>query len=249
MEIQLTYKGKNYKADLSRPRDISLPVAAGEGHVRAWYLPPVIIEPVRMGDWTGAVTGGASVNFRNILFNPHGHGTHTETIGHISPEIFSVNSFFREFFCFVILVSILPEQMNGDQVITRDQLAEACPETADAIIIRTMPQDPSRRTRNYSHTNPPYLHEAAAVWLREKGVRHLLIDTPSVDREEDGGQLLSHRAFWNYPGQPRFDATITELVYADEEVPDGLYFMNLQVAPIENDAAPSRPLLFALYAC
>lgn len=248
MQIQLTYKGKNYNADLSKPHDISLPVAAGGDQVRAWYLPPVVIEPVRMGDWTGAVSSGASVNFRNILFNPHGHGTHTETVGHISPDNFSVNSCFREFFCFATLVSILPGQVDGDLVILKEQLAGACPETADAIIIRTMPQDPSRRHRDYSHTNPPYLHHEAATWLREKGVRHLLIDTPSVDREEDEGRLLAHRAFWNYPGQPRLDTTITELVYAGEEVPDGLYFMNLQVAPFENDAAPSRPLLFALSA-
>lgn len=148
-----------------------------------------------------------------------------------------------------MLVSIRPGQVDGDLVILKEQLAGACPETADAVIIRTLPQDPSRRHRDYSRTNPPYLHHEAAAWLREKGVRHLLIDTPSVDREEDGGELLAHRAFWNYPIQPRLDATITELVYADEEVPDGLHFMNLQVAPFDNDAAPSRPLLFTLNPC
>lgn len=249
MEILLAFKGKNYKADLAVPYDISLAVAPGEGHVRAWYLPPVVMEPVRMGDWIGAVASGASVNFRNILFNPHGHGTHTETVGHISPEIHSVNTFFREFFCFADLVSISPFEQDGDRIILRGQLASACPDTADAVIIRTLPDDPGKCNRDYSHTNPPYLHHDAAAWLRERGVRHLLIDTPSVDREEDGGNLLAHHAFWNYPERPRLDATITELVYVGSEIPDGRYFMNLQVAPVENDAAPSRPLLFSLNPC
>ncbi|HBB80565.1 MAG TPA: metal-dependent hydrolase, partial [Cryomorphaceae bacterium] len=29
-------------------------------------------------------------------------------------------------------------------------------------------------------------------------------------------------------------------------VPDGVYLLNLQVAPLENDAAPSRPILYSL---
>jgi hypothetical protein len=73
-----------------------------------------------------------------------------------------------------------------------------------------------------------------------------MIDLPSVDREEDGEKLLAHHAFWNYPQATRLDATITELVFVDDKIKDGFYFMNLQVAPFVNDAAPSRPLLFEL---
>jgi hypothetical protein len=38
-------------------------------------------------------------------------------------------------------------------------------------------------------------------------------------------------------------ATITELVYVKDEIPDGRYDLNLQTAPFVNDATPSRPLL------
>jgi len=248
MEITLTHKGSTYQVRLHEPEDISLPLIAGEHQVCAWYLPPAAMEPVRMGDWVGDVRRGAGVNFRNVYFNPHGHCTHTETCGHIALEQFPVVQHFRDFFSFAQLVSIAPEQRNGDAVISRVQLENACPDPEEALIIRTLPNAAAKKTRNYSNTNPAYMDADAAHWLREKGVKHLLIDTPSVDREEDGGKLLSHHAFWNYPEQPRLDCTITELVFVPDTTADGLYFMNLQVAAFMNDAAPSRPLLFTLHS-
>ncbi|MBL7923764.1 MAG: cyclase family protein [Bacteroidia bacterium] len=246
MQIRLEYRNLFYKTDLSHALDISIAVEAGEGHVRAWYLGPARIEPVRMGDWVGEVRSGAAVNFRDVYFNPHGHGTHTETLGHISAEDVSVRRHFRDFFCFAHVVSVLPLRVEADALITLEALRRACPQPAEALVLRTLPNSTGKQTQNYSNTNPAYLAEEAALWLREQGVKHLLIDTPSVDREEDGGKLLAHHAFWNYPQAPRTGATITELVFVPDEISDGLYFMNLQVAAFENDAAPSRPLLFAL---
>ncbi len=246
MIATIQYKGENFRIDLSKGHDISIPLEAGEGHVLAWYLGPLQIEAVRMGDWVGEVKSGAAVNFRNIHFNPHSHGTHTESVGHISPEIVSVNRYFNEFFCFARLLTVEPEKINEDHVISLRSLQEKCSEPPEAVIIRTMPNDRGKLSKNYSGSNPPYLEADAAKWLRESGVRHLLIDLPSVDREEDGGKLLAHHAFWNFPEEPRYGATITELVFIPGEIADGLYFMNLQVAPFENDASPSRPLLFPL---
>ena len=42
-----------------------------------------------MGDWVASVQEGASVNFNNIAFNPHAHGTHTECVGHITKAFYS----------------------------------------------------------------------------------------------------------------------------------------------------------------
>jgi hypothetical protein len=90
------------------------------------------------------------------------------------------------------------------------------------------------------------LLEEAALYLVEIGVEHLLIDLPSVDKEKDNGKLLSHNAFWNTQGEVRKQATITEFIFVDNSIKDGLYFLNLQVAPFENDASPSRPVLYKL---
>lgn len=246
MNAIIQYNGTEYTINLAEPLDISMPLAPGDGHVLAWYLSPLTIEPVRMGDWTGDVKQGAAVNFRNIFFNPHGHGTHTETVGHIIAEEVSVNKHFREFFCFATLVTLSPRHLEEDFVISKEMLQTALPEVSEAVILRTLPNGKEKTAKNYSNTNPPYLEAEAAAWLREQGVRHLLIDLPSVDREQDGGALASHHAFWHHPQQTRYDATITELVYVPDAIADGLYFMNLQTAPFENDASPSRPLLFRL---
>jgi len=109
-----------------------------------------------------------------------------------------------------------------------------------------MPNDGLKLKTNYSGANPPYIHHTAIQYLVEQGVEHLLIDLPSVDREEDEGKLLAHHAFWQYPEKVRTKATITELVYIPDEVKDGLYLLNLQIASFELDASPSKPVLYEL---
>ena len=88
------------------------------------------------------------------------------------------------------------------------------------------------------------MQEGAALYLKQKGIKHVLIDLPSVDKEKDDCQLLAHHAFWNTKGKLRMDATITEFIYVPNAVEDGEYFLNLQIAPFENDATPSKPILY-----
>lgn len=247
MNAEITIRGKIYKTDLSKPIDISIPLRAGEENVIAWYAPPVTIEPVRMGDWVGEVAQGASVNFKTVTVNPHAHGTHTECVGHITREFVSLNQNLKQFFFLAELVTVEPEIFNDDRIIYREQLVNAFKDSAaEAIIIRTRPNTNKKQTLHYSNTNPPFLHHDAAIWMVEKGIKHLLLDLPSVDKEKDEGMLLAHNAFWNTKGKIRYDATITELIYADPKVADGLYLLNLQITSLENDASPSKPLLFSL---
>ena len=79
----------------------------------------------------------------------------------------------------------------------------------------------------------------------DKGIEHLLIDLPSVDREEDGGLLAGHKAFWKLPAPGgREHCTITEMIYVDPSISDGLYLLNIQTPSMTLDACPSRPVLF-----
>ena len=110
-----------------------------------------------------------------------------------------------------------------------------------------MPNTKEKLSKQYSNTNPTYLLEDAAIYLKETGVKHLLIDVPSVDKEKDGGKLLAHNAFWNTKGKLRLDATITELIFVPNSIEDGTYFLNLQIAPFENDATPSKPVLYKIF--
>lgn len=245
MKATIQHKDREYKIDLSNPFDISLSLRGDERNPVAWYLGAPKIEPVRDGDWVGKVSEGASTNFNNIYFNPHGHATHTECVGHITPEFYSINETLKNFFFLAKLVSVSPQKVGEDEVITKEALEKVLkPNQAEALVIRTLPNTIAKRSKKYSHTNPPYLEEAAARYIRECGVDHLLVDLPSVDKEKDEGKLLAHKAFWNYPKNTRFQATITELVYVPSKVEDGLYFLNLQPASFENDAAPSKPVLY-----
>jgi len=246
MIASIQLEKRKIQIDLSKGIDISTPLRAEEGQVSAWYVDPIQIEPVRAEGFVGSVKEGGSVNFRNILFNPHGHGTHTECVGHITTEVYSVNEHIREYFMMAQLISVEPEKIEDDLVITKDQIIPHLIENTSALVLRTLPNSADKLKRNYSGTNPAYLSDELLVALREAGIRHLLLDLPSVDREVDGGALLGHRAFWNLNGDIRMNASITEMVYVPSEVKDGEYFLNLQFPSFENDASPSRPLLFAL---
>ena len=247
MIATLKYRSRNYTIDLSKPLDISISLRASKDNVNAWYLEEPKIEPVKFDDWFGSVAKGANVNFNNIWFNPHAHGTHTECVGHITKAFHSINKNLKQFFFMAEVISVAPEMSDEDFVISKKQIQFALGnKKRDAIVIRTMPNMKDKLTKHYSNTNPTYLTEEAAIFLREKGIKHLLIDLPSVDKEKDGGKLLAHNAFWNTKGKLRLDATITELIYVPNKVQDGTYFLNLQIAPFENDASPSKPILYKI---
>lgn len=239
----ITYRNTSF--DLTKPLDISTPLHAGEPQINCYFAPPFQISPVIMGDFTGDMKLGGLLNYKNVSLNPHGNGTHTECVAHIADLPLTVNKALKQFHFLAQLISVSPQKIeNGDQVIFKEQLDALLQPHTEAIIIRTLPNTSEKLHKNYNKTNPPYLHFETAAFLCEKKIQHLLIDLPSVDREEDEGKLLAHRAFWNYPANPRLDATITELIFVPDAVADGIYLLNLQIASFEMDAAPSKPVLF-----
>ena len=247
MIATIQYNSKKYQIDLSQPLDITIPMRASKSNVNAWYLEEPKIEPVKDGEWIATVKDGACINFNNIFFNPHGHGTHTECVGHITEKVHSINQNLKQFFFLAEVVTVPPEKLKGDFVISKKQLQFALGnKKRDAIVIRTLPNTKEKLTAQYSHTNPTYLSEEAAQYLKEKNIKHLLIDLPSVDKEKDDCELLAHNAFWNTSGKLRMDATITELIFVPNSIEDGTYFLNLQIAPFENDATPSKPVLYKI---
>jgi arylformamidase len=243
--IQL--KDREVTIDLSDPLDISIPLEASSRNPLAWYQKEPVVSPVVMGDWIGNVKMGASVNFNDIQFNPHAHGTHTECVGHISEEFQSVQESLKRYFFTAEVISVTPEPKGDDQIISAKSIMERLlSKKPEAVVIRSLPNPTDKKGRHYSNTNWPYLMEDAATFLREIGVLHLLIDLPSVDKEKDDGALLAHKAFWNYPRDTRIDATITEFIYVNDAILDGTYLLNLQTAPFVNDATPSRPVLYKI---
>ena len=248
MIATIQYNSKKHTIDLSKPLDVSIPIDVTKQNINAWCVDDPKIQPVKDGKWIGSVKKGAAVNFNSITFNPHSHITHTECVGHITEEVHSVNKNLERFFFLAEVITVVPELKGEDMVISKKQLQFALGnKKREAIVIRTLPNLKEKKSFQYSNTNPVYLLEEAAEFLKEKGVKHLLIDLPSVDKEKDEGKLLAHNAFWNTSGELRLDATITEFIYVANSIKDGVYFLNIMIAPFENDATPSKPVLYEVF--
>ncbi len=248
MQITFIHERRGFRADLSQPIDLSIPLRQGLDNPNCFYAPPVDFWPVEAGSFIGSTARGGPVNFFNVTFNPHGNGTHTECVGHIAKERYVLRDCLLEAHFRAKLVSLYPQKTaDGDRVLFQGQIEDVLAKNeVEALIIRTLPNDSLKQRTNYSGANPPYLHHEAARYIAECGVQHLLLDLPSVDREEDGGQLLAHRAFWQYPDAVRKHCTITEMIYVPNEIRDGVYLLNLQTASFDLDASPSKPVIFAI---
>ena len=249
MKAIIEHEDKKYSVDLAKPIDISYPLVPGAITPKCFWAPNVEVEPVRAHGFVGSTAEGGDVNFYDVKFNPHGNGTHTECVGHIAKVQHSVQESFDQFHFIAKLITISPRIIdNGDLVIQEDQITAALGEELyDAIIIRTLPNSIPLKKIDYSESNPPYIEVACIPHILNKGIKHLLIDLPSVDRESDEGALASHHAYWQYPALSHDKKTITELVYIDNVHQDGLYLLEMQVAPLVLDASPSRPVLYSLH--
>jgi kynurenine formamidase len=247
MIIEFEHFNKKYTADLDKPLDISLPLFSGENNPNAFHIAHPKFEPVKVGTFVGSVQEGGACNCENLFLNAHGNGTHTECVGHISKERITINQTLKQFYAIAQVISVSPTTIeNGDYMVMLNSIENIFNKEAEAIIIRTLPNNVSKKTGQYSGNNPTYLEPALGTFLANNNIKHLLVDLPSVDREEDGGALATHHAFWQYPNNTRLNATITELIFVDDAITDGFYLLNLQIASFESDASPSKPVLYQL---
>jgi arylformamidase len=247
---------------LKNPIDISIPLNFNGLQPNAFGVEPASSEACEYGSLVGDTRRGGSCNFEQITLIPHCNGTHTECVGHITNERISVRECLQDVIIPAVLVTVEPEQSDGDFLITQKLIADALtPQAAfadksvrvpTALIVRTLLNDDSKLSRAYDESNiPPYFTTDAMEFIVECGFKHLLVDLPSIDLLYDEGKLVNHRIFWNVEQgsfevntATRIDSTITELIYVPNEVADGEYLLNLQIAPLESDAAPSRPIIF-----
>ncbi|MEZ5428205.1 MAG: cyclase family protein [Pyrinomonadaceae bacterium] len=271
MIISIKTEDQNYRIDAAHPLDISVPLRFNGPQPNAYDVEEAVSEPCRAGEIIGDVRLGGSCNFEQYKFIPHCNGTHTECVGHITRERISVRDCLTDVFIPAILISVEPESARKtkdtypvkldepDLLITKRALETAIRNPKSKIrnprslIVRTLPNDESKLFRRYMKAIPPFFSTEAMELIVETGIKHLLTDLPSIDRTFDEGKLDNHRIFWNVrpggfdPGEKsRLRNTITELIFVPGEIGDGDYLLNLQIAPFETDAAPSRPLLFRI---
>ena len=214
--IRITIEDTDYMFDEALGIDLSRAVGSG---VNAWYIGSPQMGPLEVGGAVFSVSSGAAVNFDQIKFAPHAHGTHTETLGHIDENQLVIEEVRLPLFMPCKLSRPSLWTIDGDQVLTEKALDLCDYEGVKALVIRLNPN--KEYPINYDHTNWPYLSESATKRLVEAGVEHLVLDVPSIDKEKDQGALLSHCAFWKLSDSPRTSATITEFAQIPANLPAG----------------------------
>ncbi|MBR9859618.1 cyclase family protein [bacterium] len=237
--------GKPLQTDLNRGKDISISLSRNDG-VASFDIQHAEYKDYESGGFIGNVNRGGACNLETITFTAHGNGTHTECVGHISKETYYVNDFVEDIFYKALLVTIKPTFLEEDRIIDLSILNTSDLKQHEALIVRTLPNLDDKRSTNYSGRNAPYILPEHMQQVVDAGIKHFLIDLPSVDKEWDGGVLASHHVFWNYPEQPRMESSITEFIYVEDEIQDGSYALKLNISPFNSDAAPSKPTLYPL---
>jgi arylformamidase len=253
MKISLHLFSNTYHTDLHQGRLISTIFDPAKSTPKCFWAPDVKVEPVRTDSFIGDIDQGGIVNFKNIFINPHGNGTHTECVGHIISGDYYVSEAITHPFYVARLISIQPDQMaNGDLAITETNILQAWQSMdpqmeIEALVIRTLPNEPTKQDIDYSGSNPTYIDVEAIRFINNLGIKHLIVDLPSIDREEDGGALAGHKAFWGVDIE-KIDTkkTITELVYIDNDIKDDVYLCQISPMMIKSDASPSTIILYPL---
>ena len=249
--------------DFSKGNDISIPLNFNGEQPNTYGVAKATSSAYQDGQFIGDTRKGGPCNFETYSFTTHCNGTHTECIGHITNERISILSSLKEEMIPSTLVSVTPKSTienytpalnKEDLVITKEdlkiQLKGVNIEFLKAIIIRTLPNYKEKKSIDYMKETPAFFSIDAMEYLVSLGVKHLLVDTPSVDRLFDDGHLSAHNIFWETKGKElnanTQNKTITEMIFVPSSVEDGAYLLNLQIPAFVSDAAPSRPIIYKI---
>jgi arylformamidase len=257
--------------DFSRAVSLAIELQFDQAQPRHFGAPPARSTAFVAGSFNGEVARGASCNCRTLVLTPHCNGTHTESVGHLTIDAPALSSIIPFEPVPAVLVDVEtmiasdcregsdPPPRDEDGLVTRVAIERGWPGRLPfaprAAILRTLPNEPDKRRRDYSGTNPAYLTVDAVDWLVAAGIEHLVLDLPSLDRTDDDGRLAGHRRFFGLPAgstrlgdarRPR--ATITEFAFVPDECTAGPCGLQLQIPAWSGDAVPSRPVWLPLIA-
>lgn len=278
MKVSVSFANKQYQVDTSVAHSLAISVdfINSDNQPNHFGAVPAQAKPMQAGGFIGDTKKGGSCNVNELTLNPHCNGTHTETIAHICHTASSETKGLVQKIsdiniaplmpCPVISLTPLaasstnehysPDFEVGDMVISQQQLETQLSSYNEhqlqCLAIRTLPNQQTKCQASYNESNQPaFFTREAILYLNKRGVEHLILDIPSLDRLNDDGLLTCHHLFWQVPeGEHAVNAkslphkTITEMAYIDNAIEDGFYFINLQTPAFVNDAAPSRPVLY-----
>jgi len=276
LNARISVGNREVSIDLSNPVSLAIELrfSVQSGQPRHFGAPPASSRAFAVPGFSGSVEHGASCNCETLTLIPHCNGTHTECVGHLTREPADAYSIAPFGLLPTLLVSVEPSAAGdsnestepapraGDFLVTKSALVASWTKANTnaprhfvprALVLRTLPNSPDKQHQDYTDQTPPYLSCEAASLLVDRGIEHLVVDLPSIDRSHDEGRLTAHRVFFGLPRgsttlqqatRPR--STITELAFIPDAAVDGVYLLELQVPALGGDAVPSRPLLYRL---
>ena len=241
-----------------------------EGQPNHFGAPVAAKRTFKTPGFLGSTRRGGSCYVEELTVVPHCNGTHTECVGHIVDDDFFMTSCDVKTLLPCYLMTLTPKRFEGlpepesypmsniqdDLVLSRADLKNALSDALipnfQALVIRTAPNHPEKKVKVYTDKEKvPYFTNEAMQMIDRLGINHLLVDLPSIDRGNDDGRLSNHRIYWRQPAdfhsimkETMTNRTITEMIYVDDFIDDGLYLLNIQFPAIETDAVPSRPIIY-----
>ena len=266
MKIKISHHKSNYEIDTNQLVDLSIPYNFNGKQPNFYDVEMGKLSPLKTGDNSWSVADGAGCNVPEISMNIHCSGTHTESAGHLLKNSGDIGSILKDGFLPSILITVSPDlfrntdenyhcDVNGNEIIItarsiKNELNKYLHQNSQALIIRSLPNPEEKRFLRFNESPPPFFTNEALMYIYGLGIKHLIVDLPSVDRMSDNSILGNHRLFWGdglnakCEVDPKSEKTITELAYIPNSVEDGFYFLNIQIPHFVCDAAPSRPLLY-----
>ncbi len=265
MIISISHNKKDYRVDTKNSFDISIPYDFNGDQPNFYDVAEGQLKYLQSGETIYSVEKGAGCNVPEISLNIHCSGTHTECAGHLLENPGDIGVMLKDIIIPTVLITVKStsfgesgesyhcEVEHEEQIISKksiqNKFATWTKYQPDALIIRTTPNPNEKKYYRYSNHSPPFFSNDALRFIKDFGICHLVADLPSIDRMEDNGILGNHRIFWGAGEDARGEinsksmGTITELAFIEDNIPDGFYFLNIQLPHFVCDAAPSRPIL------
>jgi kynurenine formamidase len=265
---QFQIGGRTVRVDFSQGVSLAIPLDFTGPQPSHFGAPPATAHPMAASGFVGDTRQGGSCNVPIVTLNPHCNGTHTESVAHLVDESVPVHEAIPGGLGPATLITVTPiaalesgesyrpALAECDMLITAAMLKAALKELDEAwlqaVIIRTLPNGEAKRIQRYGEDGcPPFFSIEAVDYLNARGIHHLLVDLPSVDKMHDEGKLTVHHRFWqvtegshSLTAATRRDKTITEMTYVPDALADGPYLLALHVPAFCTDVAPSRPWLY-----
>ena len=260
MKINIKHKKHKYEIDSNNGVDISIPVKFNADENPKFY--DTSNPKKHYYESTGVeynINMGAGCSVPLVTMNIHCSGTHTETANHVIKDASTISDIKKINFIPSQLISIAPERgtsesyhsniNKSDWVITKNNLMkslDSIDDFIDSLIIRTLPNKEDKKIKNYNSGDHPFLSNEAIFFLKSIGIKHIVIDTPSIDKFDDGGKLGNHKIFFTNDDKSTNKNTVTELAFIPNHCVDGIYLLCIGVPNFKLDAAPSRPIIYKI---